>query len=127
MSTHAANPVEALAAGKRFTLAFKNAAEDVPRLITCYGRCCGGELALVLRPDEGRGAFVKVSKDKALASWAKTGDLSDAPREPDIELSPKDAVKRVKVATSPTTKRNSMRTSSASFAHGLEFPFRTSG
>ena len=40
---------------KRLKLAFTNAAEDVPRLITAYGKGYGGEVALVLRPTEARG------------------------------------------------------------------------
>ena len=35
---------------QRFRLALVNAAEDVPRVIRAYGRACGGEFALVLRP-----------------------------------------------------------------------------
>jgi len=57
---------------KKFRLSFVNAAEDVPRLVRAYGRCCGGEVALVLRPTEERGVMVHIGKDGAFF-W-RSGD-----------------------------------------------------
>jgi hypothetical protein len=79
---------------KKFRLSLVNAAEDVPRLLRAYGRACGGEFALVLRPPEARGALVLVTKEGA-RSWRAAGG-SDAPGTPEAALSPKDAVALVK-------------------------------
>ena len=81
---------------QRFRLALVNAAEDVPRVIRAYGRACGGEFALVLRPTESRGVLVHLGKDGAHA-WRST-DGRDAPSLPDIPTTPEDAVTEVKVA-----------------------------
>ena len=81
---------------QRFRLALVNAAEDVPRVIRAYGRACGGEFALVLRPTESRGVLVHLGKDGAHA-W-RSADGRDAPSLPDISTTSEDAVTEVKVA-----------------------------
>ena len=78
---------------KRFRLAFVNAAEDVPRIVRAYGRACFGEFAMVLRPTDGRGVMVLVTKDGA-RMW-RSGE-SDAPVVPEVATTPQDAVALVK-------------------------------
>ncbi|MFK7931198.1 MAG: hypothetical protein AB8H79_23645, partial [Myxococcota bacterium] len=80
---------------KRFRLNLVNAAEDVPRVLTAYGRACGGELALVLRPTEGEGVLVHITKAGAYA-W--TAGANDAPNVPDESVEPATAVARIKEA-----------------------------
>ena len=68
---------------QRFRLALVNAAEDVPRVIRAYGRACGGEFALVLRPTESRGVLVHLGKDGAHA-W-RSADGRDAASLPECQ------------------------------------------
>ena len=88
---------------KRFRLSFVNAAEDVPRLIRAYGRACGGEFALVLRPTESAGILVHLSKDAA-AEW-RGGEGQDAPAFPTGETTSADAVAAVKEAQKRTGRQ----------------------
>ena len=81
---------------KRFRLSFVNAAEDVPRVIRAYGRACGGEFALVLRPTESTGILVHVSKQGAV-QWTPR-DGRDAPAFPEEATTSEDAVAAVKEA-----------------------------
>jgi hypothetical protein len=79
---------------KRFRLNIVGPIEDQPRLIRAYGKACGGEAALVLRPTEGRGVLVLVSKE---GSWKwEPGSEGDSPLRPSEEITAKDAVKLVK-------------------------------
>ena len=88
-------------AAKRFRLSMINAAEDVPRLIRAYGRACGGEFALVLRPREDRGLLVllkqppKRSKQPAEA-WKWTTEQGLAPVMPTASVAPAEAVSAAK-------------------------------
>lgn len=75
---------------KAFRLSFVNAAEDVPRLIRAYGRACGAEFGLVLRPAERRAALVRIAKE-GTKFW-RSDDTGDAPGTPASEISGKDAV-----------------------------------
>lgn len=65
----------------RLKLAFTNAAEDVPRLITAYGKGYGGELALVLRPTEGRGLLAWASRGKGKGWRAQSSDTVQIPSD----------------------------------------------
>jgi hypothetical protein len=53
---------------KRFRLSFVGATEDQPRLFRAYGKACGGEFALVMRPSEGKGLMVFLTREGAW-SW----------------------------------------------------------
>src|SRR5690606_33903362 len=86
-------------APKKFRLSFVNAAEDVPRLVRAYGRCCDGEFALVLRPTEERGVLVHVRKKEGAHFWRAPSspvETSDAPAKPESPTSAADAVALVK-------------------------------
>ena len=84
---------------RRFRLSIVNAAEDIPRLMRAYGRCCDGECALVLRPTEGTGVLVHILKDGSARFWkTPQGAQGDAPRIPEAGTSAKDAVALIKVA-----------------------------
>lgn len=67
---------------KSIKLTFTNAAEDLPRLVTAYGRAWGGEVALVLRPVEATGLFAWASRGKGRL-WKDQG--SDSPEQPTAE------------------------------------------
>lgn len=70
---------------KRLPLKIVGAAEQVPRLLTAYGKAEGREWALVLRPTEGQGAFVLVGQEHARVWQAKGGDapnLDDSAARP---------------------------------------------
>ncbi len=58
---------------KRFRLSIVGADEDTPRLVRAYGRACDGEFGLVLRPPEGRGVLVLVTKKDGAFLW-RSGD-----------------------------------------------------
>ncbi len=94
---------------KRFRLNIVGPIEDQPRLLRAYGKACGGEAALVLRPTEGRGALVLVSPEGSW-KWEAEGE-SDSPMRPSTEITAAQAVKLVKdyqkkpPAAGPTTLR----------------------
>lgn len=73
---------------KPIKLVFTNAAEDLPRLVTAYGRGWGGEVALVLRPAEAVGLFVWASRGKGRQWEARGSDALERPQaeEPVPEL-----------------------------------------
>ncbi len=79
---------------KRFRLNIVGPIEDQPRLLRAYGKACGGEAALVLRPTEGRGVLVLVSPEGAW-KWEPDSD-GDSPQRPSTELTAAEAVKLVK-------------------------------
>ena len=79
---------------KRFRLNIVGPIEDQPRLLRAYGKACGGEAAMVLRPTEGRGVLVLVSKEGSW-KWEAEGE-SDSPTRPTTELTAAQAVKLVK-------------------------------
>ena len=88
-------------AAKRFRLSMVNAAEDVPRLIRAYGRACGGEFALVLRPREDRGLLVLVKQPPKRAkqpaeAWLWRTDQGAAPVMPTASVPPDEAVAAAK-------------------------------
>ncbi|MCK6527655.1 hypothetical protein L6R50_08860 [Myxococcota bacterium] len=80
---------------KRFTLDIVGRDEDVPRIIRAYGRACGGEFALVLRPGNARGVLVHIPKGGASATFWQ-GEGTDAPEAPISPVSPADAVVMVR-------------------------------
>jgi hypothetical protein len=80
---------------KRFVLSFVNAAEDIPRLIRAYGKCCEGECAFVLRPQENRGLLVHHDKKGGATFWSEK--VSDAPEKPTEAIDLKESVAMVKV------------------------------
>ena len=94
---------------KRFRLNIVGPIEDQPRVLRAYGKACGGEAAMVLRPTEGRGVLVLVSKEGAW-KWEAEGE-SDSPMRPSTELTAAQAVKLIKdmqkkpPAVGPTTLR----------------------
>jgi len=69
--------------GKRFRLRIDNAAEDVPRLMTAYGRLGKGqgEVALALRPTAARGLLVHVVGDEAVVARLSGRDVPTKPSE----------------------------------------------
>ncbi len=79
---------------KRFRLNIVGPIEDQPRLLRAYGKACGGEAALVLRPTEGRGVLVLVSKEGAW-KWEQ-GQDGDSPQRPGTEITAAQAVKLIK-------------------------------
>ena len=79
---------------KRFTLSFLNAAEDIPRLIRAYGKCCNGECALVLRPHDHQGILVHHEKGGGVFGWH--GQANDAPQKPAESLTLKASVALIK-------------------------------
>jgi len=79
---------------KRFRLNIEGPIEDQPRLLRAYGKACGGEAAMVLRPTEGRGVLVLVSNEGSW-KWEAEGE-SDSPTLPSTELTAAQAVKLVK-------------------------------
>ena len=79
---------------KRFRLNIVGPIEDQPRLLRAYGKACGGEAALVLRPTEGRGVLVLVSPE---GSWKwEPGQDGDSPVRPSVEVTAAEAVKLVR-------------------------------
>ncbi|MCB9743933.1 MAG: hypothetical protein H6740_15140 [Alphaproteobacteria bacterium] len=97
---------------KRFSLNFVGKTEDQPRLLRAYGKVPGGEVALVLRPRELRGALVFIGNKRSGGGarlWRVEG--GDAPLAPAEEISGCEAVKLVKALqrkppeAGPTTLR----------------------
>ncbi|MCK6529705.1 hypothetical protein L6R50_19840 [Myxococcota bacterium] len=80
---------------RRFALSIVGAEEDRPRLIRAYGKACGGEFALVLRPDNARGVLVHLAKGGASATFWK-GEGQDAPEAPAFAITPAEAVALVR-------------------------------
>lgn len=80
---------------KRVRLSIVNAAEDIPRLLRAYGRCCDGECALVLRPTEGRGVLVHIGRAGA-HRWE--AGASDAPHTPQAPCTAAEAVALARAA-----------------------------
>lgn len=79
---------------KKFRLNIVGAIEDQPRMIRAYGRACMGEFGLVLRPREGRGVLVLVTKEGATMWEAEVG--RDSPLAPTAAIDAKAAVRRVR-------------------------------
>ena len=52
-----------------FRLNITGADEDVPRMLLAYGKGCGGEVALVLRPRDAEGVLVHQIKGQPAAVW----------------------------------------------------------
>jgi hypothetical protein len=78
-------------------LAIVGADEEIPRLITGYkAKGCAAEVALVLRPRDGRGLMVLQEKKGPARVWQGEPAGSDAPRSPTRTLSPTDAVALVR-------------------------------
>ena len=94
---------------KRFRLNIVGPIEDQPRVLRSYGKACGGEAAMVLRPTEGRGVLVLVSKEGSW-KWEAAGE-SDSPVRPSTEITAAEAVKLIKdyqkapPSVGPTTLR----------------------
>src|SRR5690242_18869611 len=94
----------------RFRLNIIGADEDVPRLLLVYGKGCGGEVALVLRPRESEGVLVHQVKGAPAQVWvnnlgqlpegvrpSRTGKLeSDGPQKPAWNVGANEAVSLIK-------------------------------
>ena len=81
---------------ERFRLQVLGADEDVPRLLLAYGRACGGELALVVRPRDNTALLVHQVKAQPAKVWRT--DLGLAPSHPpELDTDP--------TAASPTLNR----------------------
>ncbi len=78
---------------KPHRLTIVNPGETVPRLISGYGKACGGEFAIMLRPAERRGLVVLVVKGEAHV-WRATSP-QDAPGFPTTPSAVKDAIAEV--------------------------------
>ena len=77
---------------KKFRLTITNAAEDMPRMLSAYGRFNGGECALVLRPIDGKAALVHIEKTGA-THWSVDGQsCGDAPMVPSVACTEAEAV-----------------------------------
>ena len=82
---------------ERFPLAILGASEDLPRLITAYGRGCGGEVALVIRPREDTAFLLHQVKKQPAMVWRT--DLGLAPSHaPEQAVSPDDALGELRKA-----------------------------
>jgi len=77
---------------KRFRLNLVNAAEDVPRMLRAYGRACDGQFSLLLRPREGRGLLLLLTKAGEARVWRSAESGVDAPGMPDTTIAPTDAL-----------------------------------
>ena len=87
---------------EKFRLVITGADEDSPRLITAYGRACGGEITLVYRPREGEALLVHQVKKQPARYW-RTID-GEPPLRPNIEIAPAEAMqmlKRIKAGPPP--------------------------
>jgi hypothetical protein len=95
---------------EKFRLNIVGADEDVPRLLLSYGRGCGGEVALVMRPRDGQAALVHQVKKQPAKVWSSDRSLApdtvgDAPLVPATELPATDAVALVRrLKSSPPAK-----------------------
>ncbi len=79
---------------KRFRLNIVGPIEDQPRVVRAYGKACGGEAALVLRPTEGRGVLVLVTKE---GSWKWDASVeTDSPLRPSEPITAKEAVRLIR-------------------------------
>ena len=54
---------------EKFRLNIVGADEDVPRLLLAYGRGCGGEVALVVRPRDNIALLVHQVKKQPAKVW----------------------------------------------------------
>jgi hypothetical protein len=80
---------------EKFRLNVVGADEDVPRLLLAYGRGCGGEVALVMRPRDNTALLVHQVKKQAAKVWRT--DLGLAPSHaPELDAAPADAVAELK-------------------------------
>ena len=61
---------------EKFRLNIVGADEDVPRLLLAYGRGCGGEVALVMRPRDGQAALVHQVKKQPAKVWSSDRSLA---------------------------------------------------
>jgi hypothetical protein len=88
---------------EKFRLNVVGADEDVPRLLLAYGRGCGGEVALVVRPRDNTALLVHQVKKQPAKVWRT--DLGLAPSHaPELDAAPADAVaelKRLKASPPP--------------------------
>ncbi|MCK6527709.1 hypothetical protein L6R50_09145 [Myxococcota bacterium] len=98
---------------RHFALNILGANDDWPRMVRAYGRACGGEFALVMRPREGRAILVHIAKEGARV-WTANGG-SDCPLAPATETTPAEAVAAAKAEQrdppkeGPATMRGSWR------------------
>lgn len=87
---------------EKFRLVITGADEDVPRLITAYGRACGGELTLVYRPREGEALLVHQLAKQPAKVWRT--EVGAPPIRPVEEVAPAEAsqlLKRIKAGPPP--------------------------
>ena len=76
---------------EKFRLNIVGADEDVPRLLLAYGRGCGGEVALVMRPRDNTAVLVHQGKKQPAKVWRT--DLGLAPSHaPELDADPAAAV-----------------------------------
>lgn len=98
---------------EKFRLNILGADEDLPRLVAAYGRGCGGEVALVLRPRDAEGILIHQLKKQPAKVWTTERRLlpgtaterdklaTDAPSQPTTDVPSADAVtmlRRLKAA-----------------------------
>ncbi len=80
---------------EKFRLTITGADEDVPRLLLCWGRGCGGEVAFVMRPRDNTALLVHQVKREPAKVWRT--DLGLAPSHPpELDAAPAEAVNEVK-------------------------------
>ncbi len=86
---------------EKFKLTLVGADEDVPRLLLAFGKGCGGEVALVMRPRDNTALLVHQVKKEPAKVWRT--DLGLAPSHaPELAVAPNDAVAELrKLKSSP--------------------------
>ncbi len=86
---------------EKFKLTLIGADEDVPRMLLAFGKGCGGEVALVMRPRENTALLVHQVKKEPAKVWRT--DLGRAPSHaPELAVAPNDALAELrKLKSSP--------------------------
>lgn len=86
---------------EKFKLTLVGAEEDVPRMLLAFGKGCGGEVALVMRPRENTALLVHQVKKEPAKVWRT--DLGLAPSHaPELAVAPNEALAELrKLKSSP--------------------------
>lgn len=82
---------------KKHKIFIDNAAEDVPRVMVSVGNACGGEFALILRPQDDQHVLVHQTRSSSKV-WEAEAGKARVPQMPTRELPAKEAIALVKSA-----------------------------
>lgn len=109
---------------RRFRLKITDPQERIPRLITAYGKVKGGEVALVLRPTEGRGILVHSDRKLGTKVWDSSVTMPGVATGRLLQ----DGASEVEVLDGPAAGRllRPVRVPDG-VAHGAEVPIRVVG